>query len=664
MVPEGSCRWLLFGVAARAIAGVLAAGCGGSESATNSTPSALVRNEPAPGLPYLLYTSDRDGDEEIYGVRADGTRTVQITRDELDLFGTYLSPNWRWIYVDRDGGAPVHVSSDGRKTVRMPGECVSYPVFSPDGRLFASGEDTDCIVASGGVRQPLVRMGVSGERPRVLTHGQPVAFSSDETRLLVLDLKVGLWEEEARGLNLVDTTSGRVVGTIDLRKLPGFYDVGLSPSGEWFAYLAGRNLFVVDVTKDPVVSQLVLHDPRLDSESWYDLPVRWLDDESLAVVLAAHDDEYKRELRVLTRDGRETAVVTDLEYDPVWSSDGEHVAYTKRRGESSEVVAMTKTGSDRQVVLQAPYPSFVWTPDDRLLVQHDRSDRRVVTLVGLDGQAEDIFRTHGYVQLGGWSPDGQFLSLGTDLPRIEGSETEEKAIGILSPADRSVVRVPVTGNVEVIGWADSRVGGARAPSATRAVEVAAGDRLRSAGKIMEISASDKRVAVVADESALDCHHVVAWTVGDARVVRFREPTRCGSEGENRFGDERTVAVLLDGTRVTWIGETWGNYAYLTDHTADMARPKAGVRSSGGEQAYDEGVDRPPPERATRRGVSERVENGAVVLVRASDGRTRRISAPGRMVDAELENAGLFYAYNTKGSMPGNVVFIPFAKLFG
>ena len=37
--------------------------------------------------------------------------------------------------------------------------------------------------------------------------------------------------------------------------------------------------------------------------------------------------------------------------------------------------------------------------------------------------------------------------------------------------------------------------------------------------------------------------------------------------------------------------------------------------------------------------------------------------PGRVVDAELEYAGLFYAYNADGEMPGTIVFVPFAELF-
>jgi hypothetical protein len=36
---------------------------------------------------------------------------------------------------------------------------------------------------------------------------------------------------------------------------------------------------------------------------------------------------------------------------------------------------------------------------------------------------------------------------------------------------------------------------------------------------------------------------------------------------------------------------------------------------------------------------------------------------GGAVDAELEDDGLFYAYNMRGDFRGHVVFVPFAELF-
>jgi hypothetical protein len=646
-----SVSWLL----AVAVVGLAVPACGGSnESAETTKPTPIVRNEPAPGLPYLLYTSDRDGDAELYGVRADGRRTVQISRDELDSYGwdLLIAPNWRWVHLDRKDGSSVLVSSDGRHVARVPGGCAMYPVFSADGTLFASGQDTDCLV-TGRIRQPQVRLFDTIERRfRTLVQGEPVSFSPGRRLLAVLDLRVTAYEDKYGGLNFVDTDSGDVVGAIDRRDAADFTEIGWSPSGTWFAYLAGRRLFVVDVTTATPEPRLVLRDPRLDSESWYELPARWLDDQTLGVLLTTSEEEH--ELSVVARDGEKTTLaVLASSYQYKWSPDGSHVAYVEPVGEAERIVVDTAAGSNERVVFEASYPSFDWTPGGQLIVNHEENRRQIVELVDLDGRSEEILRTRRSVSLGPWSPDGRFLSLGTDV-----GERGATTLGILALADRSVTSVPVTGNVKVIGWADSSVREAGAPSEVPSPELASTDHLRSYGELAEISASGRRVAAIVESSKLDCRHVVAWTVGSSRVVRFSEPRPCGGDEEDLLG------IALEGTRLTWTGESWGNYAYLTDNSADMRRPEAGVRSSGGDEGYETGMDRPKPERATRRGVSVRVEDGAVVLTRASDGRAVRLLAPGPVVDAELENEGLFYAYNTGGTMKGRIVFVPFAKLLG
>ena len=124
-----------------------------------------------------------------------------------------------------------------------------------------------------------------------------------------------------------------------------------------------------------------------------------------------------------------------------------------------------------------------------------------------------------------------------------------------------------------------------------------------------------------------------------------------------------AVVTLAGTRVTWYEIAYGNSSYWTLFTADVRRPQAVV--AGGEQSGDHGEEpgRPPPERGNRHGVTMNVRTGTVVLTRATDGKTRTIRAAGRVVDAELEDGGLFYAFNGHGPRPGNIVFVPFAKLF-
>ncbi len=58
-----------------------------------------------------------------------------------------------------------------------------------------------------------------------------------------------------------------------------------------------------------------------------------------------------------------------------------------------------------------------------------------------------------------------------------------------------------------------------------------------------------------------------------------------------------------------------------------------------------------------------VQNRETHVVRLSDGENIAFTAPARSVDAAIETAGLFYAYNRPSTTaPGHVVFVPLAEL--
>jgi hypothetical protein len=222
---------------------------------------------------------------------------------------------------------------------------------------------------------------------------------------------------------------------------------------------------------------------------------------------------------------------------------------------------------------------------------------------------------------------------------------------------RTVERRPLVERVTfalVVAIASMGSGPAGAiPSAKPRVHVASGTHLQSLTRIAELSASGSQVAAITEQGSRYCDHLLAWRAGTTRVIQF--PARsCRDNGY-------LAVVTLVGIRVTWYEIAYGNSSYWTLFTADVRRPQTAIE--GDEQSGDHGEEpgRPPPERGKRRGVTMTVRTGAVVLTRA-DGKKRTIHAAG-VVDAELEEAGLFYAFNGPGPRPGNIVFVPFAKLF-
>jgi hypothetical protein len=155
---------------------------------------------------------------------------------------------------------------------------------------------------------------------------------------------------------------------------------------------------------------------------------------------------------------------------------------------------------------------------------------------------------------------------------------------------------------------------------------------------------------------VDCDHLVVWTEGTKRVIRFSWPERCGDFNQDYFN------LMLDGTSIQWRSFFCGNYCYVAGCAADVLRPYRYVCGDGDEVPGH--PPRNPPPAETRRGVSIVTSGGTIQLRREQDGRTRTIRPSGGAVDAELEDVGLFYAFNLRHrAMPGRVVFVPFASLF-
>jgi hypothetical protein len=101
---------------------------------------------------------------------------------------------------------------------------------------------------------------------------------------------------------------------------------------------------------------------------------------------------------------------------------------------------------------------------------------------------------------------------------------------------------------------------------------------------------------------------------------------------------------------------------VADRSADFRVPYR-QQSSEQQQSIDHKPSRPSPQPETRRGIQMTVNRTTITLRRLADRRTRTIRPPSGVVDAELENGGLFYAFNARRTtMPGRLVFVPFPDL--
>ena len=94
------------------------------------------------GAPPIVFTSDRDGNLEIYSVRADGRGEEQnLTRSPRDEFSPSLSPNGRYVAFLSGGSDDMklevlQISGDDRTQIFSGSGEITHPKWGPDsGRL-------------------------------------------------------------------------------------------------------------------------------------------------------------------------------------------------------------------------------------------------------------------------------------------------------------------------------------------------------------------------------------------------------------------------------------------------------------------------------------------------------------------------------------------------
>ena len=262
--------------------------------------------------PRIVFTSNRDGDWDIYSMDINGDNLLQLTN---------------------------HPASD------------EYPACSPDGRRIA-------FTSERGVTHDLYVMDSDGDNVIRLTHdnfyeSRP-SWSPDGTRIAFGNFRIGVGNSEIYAMDADGTNLTRLAKH-------NWHDVvpSWSPDGSKMAFVSFRDggfntpqhIFVMNA--DGTGRRNLTGDTHL-RRNWG--PTWSLDGRKIAFRSRFFDVPPRRDIFVITADGKELKQLTEdgRSRSPVYSPDGTKIAYVSRRDGDDSIYLMDTNGKNTVKLTRTP----------------------------------------------------------------------------------------------------------------------------------------------------------------------------------------------------------------------------------------------------------------------------------------------------------------------
>ena len=290
--------------------------CGTSAPAPAPAPAATGR---------IVFSSNRDGNSEIYAMNADGSNQTRLTNHPGYDGDPVWSPNRQRIAFSSnraEGGNATEIyvmNADGTSVTRLTngvGDSSYEPIWSPDGQRIAfssykeeGGNNTEIYVMNAdGTNVSLITEGDGGDyvNPAWSPDGQRIAFSTDSTDS---GAYVDIYVMNVDGSNPTRLTS---YGGDDYNANPAW-----SPDGQRIAFESdrdgNRNIYVMNADGSNLT--------RLTSHSGADMSPAWSPDGRRIAFQSDRDGNHN--IYVMNADGSNPTRLTShsaSDVRPHWTS--------------------------------------------------------------------------------------------------------------------------------------------------------------------------------------------------------------------------------------------------------------------------------------------------------------------------------------------------------
>jgi Tol biopolymer transport system component len=326
------------------------------EATSTSEPATSVLSTSVGGGMHIAFVSDRDGNQEIYVMSADGSEQTNLTNHEADDNWPTMSPDGDQIAfisnrddpnratcaLDLSCDSDIYIlRTDGSGLSRLtdtPGQEM-YPAWSPDGSKIAFMREFDILV-----------MNVDGSNQTNLTSDSTgnlyPAWMPDGSRIVFLSLRDGgfqFYEVNVDGSDIRMLDSGLPPSELS----PGSFGIYFFEDGEiWIG--GGGSLESIQ-----------------DSGSALGEFPTWSPDGTRVAFHSSRDGDM--EIYVMNADRSSVTQLTSNEARdmfPAWSPDGTQIAFHSDRDGNMEIYLVNADGSDPRNLTRNPAGDRapVWHP--------------------------------------------------------------------------------------------------------------------------------------------------------------------------------------------------------------------------------------------------------------------------------------------------------------